>query len=349
MPFNKIAPLCVLALLAVVSIALPTSQASGLSLKVNSGCKILAPPQVGPSPTNTVSMKGECFKAGHTILTVVKYSYQQTDYAGAECNSVSNKPGRSFIPQTKGTFYVLANFTVAPLYKSSGVKPRSTGWIQLKLGHWQLQCGKLDASSSPSPGSLCDFSLPHLPVSASLMQNSGGNVANDVCGQVTRDHSYQGQIPQWNGLPLIVGNSVFSPSIASPGGSCVVKPQGPKGQWMAQTVQYETWVCAGGFVVAPMVTVYYYPPGSTAVCQGAKARPSDDFTAGEDTLFQGGEYAHFSLPADWQTWGGKLIIVYTSQIFDQGGLLTNRTIGHEYAGRTVNLSGSANGCAELTS
>lgn len=310
------------------------------------GCKA-GEIRVGPSPTNTVSLSSSrCYRDGRPILTLVRYSYKQTDYGGADCGTqLNNRPGPNFIPRVKNTFFVWVNFTVMPKYKSSGARPKSTGWQKLILGHWQLQCGRSYAGAEPNPASICDDTAVAL-----VAQYDPKQLGNLPCGIAIRDdYQFFGWLPRYTSRPVIIGNTVYSPPLATPGSDCKAYPQGARRfKWMGFPIRFENYRC-GEMGVSSQPFVYYLPPNSTQLCHDSI------WPKYRDVYYSVGSYnlpysvvSHFQLPDDWRNWGGRLVIAYKGLFFKWPGY-NNKDAGHEFSVSEIKLTGTADGCAELTS
>jgi hypothetical protein len=323
--------------MAVVTATAASSvgQARGLAQTVTNGCLVNVPTLATPS--DTITDTGECYKGGKTILTTFTHSYVQKDYGGEICGSFSNLPGRNFTPRITGTFYVQTSFTAAPLHKSSGIRA-TTRRATLTLGHWQTQCGKLDPANPPQASSLCMYKFV---------------VGGDSCGELVLDNGYEGPVlPRWGGMPMIIGDAVYSPPMISPNGPCSEQINGATHSWMGFPVRFAVWHCPGGIVIAPQVTIYYYPPGSSTVCLGANIPASLGYTVGPANTAGDERFTYFKLPADWRTWGGRIAIIDDALIRNHNGDTLQvhgmyTTIAHEYADMFKDLKGSVDGCSEL--
>jgi len=295
------------------------------SVTIRNGCT--AGPLTVARPSDTVSLtRGQCYKSGRPIATVVPYRYTQSDDEGVVCGSVSGKTGRSFTPRISGTYSVRATFTVTPKYKDSGIRPKSVS-SQLLMSHSRLKCGKLDPANPPGFAQMCDYQF-----------NDPQNPA-DNCGSVIKsaNSTYMGNYPTWNSKPRVDGLTIKAPTFVSPSGRCTQMNQISQSRgfrWMGQPIFTAYWDCDDGLSIAPLVYLYYYGPGaSSATC-----------SFGERNLNLGGEYTQFTLPDVSTSWGGTLYVVWKMLVsYNQGPY-----VAHVFADKMIPLSGTTDACAELS-
>ncbi len=309
--------------IVILSAALIVSSLAATALKaatVKNGCT--AGPVSVSGSSNKVSIKGECYKAGHTIPTIVRYGYTQSDDAGALCGSVTGKTGRSFIPKIAGTYAVRVAITVGPAGKNTGIRPRKLT-ANLVLSDTQLQCGQVVVGHYPTIAQLCDFELDRQLYTP--------------CGSVWQlDTSIPSQTsPMWSSKPRLKGLVVLAPSLISPSGNCQVKnalPASTNGTMMGQPQQAEYWHCSDGFSIFPRVDLQFIPTDGSPACT----------LSGLHDLLYGGEYTKFSLPPDSAQWGGELRIIWKMQANKDLDTYVNN------ADKSVTFSGgSGNACNEL--
>lgn len=280
-----------------------------------------------------------CTLSGKTIPAarlVVTKSYQLKDYYGSACGAVTAPTaGPSFVPAPAGAYTVKVKFVVtAPKYM--GVRPATTNWRTVTLNGWRLQCGVIGTQSK---GSVCDYPFGGLP-------------DKSICGQVFKLSGSTGRLPLIGSTPIQRGNTILSPQILESSGQCHAENIGQPSAWMGVDQQNARWRCDNGDVVVFVVYLYYFQPDNS-YCVTPAATNGDPYAAGPGNLPNHGKYTSFTLPPGWQSWGGRLgvvfeAILYSHDSFPKGSDPENYSQdAYQYTDYAMYLNGKVNACSQL--
>ena len=305
----------VAAVAVVAAVGGTAGQASGPRAEAiaaaDTGCVLQAP----RLSSGLVSDSARCQSNGKPVLARLSYTYRQLDQQKSVC-SAADGTGASFKPKIPGTYTLQVTFTAKPAVRNSLVRvSRSKSFA---LGSRVTNCTKLKSSNPLPPEQMCGY------------QFSTG----ETCGVAVRKTSDTEPLPTWDSKPTIVGNTVYAPTFASLSARCSETVQVPLSKhltWLGEPVYSAYYTCGNGMLLAPQVFVYYAPNG---------VFDNSSCSAKTNTIQLGGEFTRFSVPADW---GGNLAVVWEMLIYDKGLFL-----GYIYADNSFQLTGTVNGCPELT-